>query len=152
MYLDRKSPENAGVLAYLCLDAGTRKNPSIEPPPSGSTWHYGSHPDIIEYLWESLAPQLAADCRALVCGKPALVSPRRGVIFAVALGTEFALRLPPAEFALAQAAGTELVHHSRTAQVTLDLPARFGTHWVFGSFDPRESEWCVAALEFAERA
>jgi len=152
MNLDRQSSENAGVLAYLCLEAGTRKHPSIEPPPSGSTWQYGSHPDIIEYLWETLAPQLSADCRALVCHKPALVSPRRGIIFAIALGTEYALRLPPAEFGLAQAAGAELVHHYRTAHVMLDLPAQFGSHWVFGSFDRREPEWCVAALEFAERA
>lgn len=151
MHLDRNSPHNTGVLDYLCRDHTKRKNPSIEPPPSGSMWHYGSHPDIIEHLWESLAPHLSDDCRALVCNKPALVSPQRGIIFAVALGTEYALRLPPPEFALAVAAGAEVVHHYRTAEVTLDLSARFGPHWVFGSFDRREPEWCAAALQFAEK-
>jgi hypothetical protein len=43
-----------------------------------------------------------------------------------------------------------LVHHYNTVDVTLDLAARFGPHWLFGALDPREPEWCVAALEFAE--
>ena len=152
MHLDRESPHNTGVLDYLCRDRAERKDPTIDAPPSGSTWHYGSHPDITEYLWDSLAPHLSAECRALVCSKPALVSPQRGIIFGVALGTEYALRLPPPEFTLARAAGAEVVHHYRTAHVTLDLPNRFGPHWLFGSFDRREPEWCIAALQFAEEA
>jgi hypothetical protein len=60
------------------------------------------------------------------------------------------MRLAPPEFALARAAGAEVVHYYQTAGVTLDLGARFGPHWVFGAFDPREPEWCAAALKFAE--
>jgi hypothetical protein len=112
----------------------------------------GSHPEITEYLWESLAPGLSAECRALVHGTPALVSPEKGIVFAAALGTEYGLRLPLEEFALARAAGAELVHDYRTAGVTLDLPDRFGAHWIFGNFDPREPEWCSAALRFAEQS
>ncbi len=84
-------------------------------------------------------------------GTPALVSPERGIIFAVALGTEYGMRLPPEELALARTAGAELVHEYRTTAVTLDLPARFGTGWVFGNFDRREPQWCIAALKFADQ-
>lgn len=112
----------------------------------------GSHPEIVDYLWDSLAAHLLVDCRAVVCGRPSLVAPTRKVIFAVPLGTEYGLRLPPAEFALARAAGAEIVHHYRTVDVTLNLAERFGPHWLFGVFDRREPHWCVAALEFAEAA
>ena len=118
---------------------------------SGSTWQLGSHPDIVEHLWGTLAVRLPAECRALVHGTPALVSPESGTIFAVALGTEYSLRLPPAEFALARAEGAELVHEYHTVGVTLDLPARFGAGWIFGNFDSREPEWCVSALRYAEQ-
>jgi hypothetical protein len=80
------------------------------------------------------------------------VSPETGTIFGLTLGTEYGLRLPPAEFALARAAGAELVHEYQTVGVTLDLPTCFGAHWIFGNFDRREPEWCVAALQFAEQS
>jgi hypothetical protein len=43
------------------------------------------------------------------------------------------------------------VHEYRTVGVTLDLQAQFGAGWIFGNFDRRESEWCVAALRYAEQ-
>ena len=154
MNLDLTSSANRGVLQYLSRDQRQRNRPAIEAwnTRSKSTWEHGSHPEIVEHVWESLAAGLTADCRALVYGTPALVSPRKGTIFAVALGTEYGMRLPPAEFASARAAGAELVHEYRTVGITLDLPARFGAHWIFGNFDPREPEWCVAALQCAERS
>jgi hypothetical protein len=150
MHLDLESPTNRGVLDYLRVNK--REVLGIEQVTSvtESTWSHGSHPDIVEHLWEHLAPHLPVDCRAVVCGNPALVAPSRGVIFAVAMGTEYALRLRPTEFALARAAGAEVVHTYDTVGVTLSLPDRLGPHWVFGRFDEREPEWCKAALEFAE--
>jgi hypothetical protein len=138
------------VLEYLCRD-GKPKKPLIEPATAlKSAWHTGSHPDIVDYLWESVAQRLPAECRAVICGTPALVAPVSGVIFAAALGTEYGMRLPPAQFGLARAAGAELVHEYRTVKVRLDLPQTFGMGWVFGLFDRREPEWCVAALKYAE--
>jgi hypothetical protein len=153
MHLDSRSPANRGVLEYLTRHQQGRNAPPIEPwnARSGSTWGLGSPSDIIEHLWESLGAVLPAECRGRVHGTPGLVSPQSGTIFAVALGTEYGLRLPPAEFALARAAGAELVHEYRTVGVTLDLQAQFGAGWIFGNFDRRESEWCVAALRYAEQ-
>lgn len=150
MHLATEHPSNKGVIEYLCRE-GKPKKPLIEPATaSKSTWHTGSHPDIVEYLWNSAAQRLPPACRALVCGTPALVSPVSGVIFAAALGTEYGLRLPPTEFALARAAGAEMVHDYQTVHVRLDLPRAFGVGWVFGLFDRREPEWCLAALRYAE--
>ena len=152
MHLDPQHPSNLKVIHYLCRNADGWTGPLFEPAlsPSKLKPRPGSHPDIVEHLWESLASLLPAECRALVCGSPALVAPTSGVIFAVPLGTEYGLRLPPAEFALARAGGAEVVHYYRTAGVTLDLADSFGPHWIFGRFERRKPEWCVAALEFAE--
>ena len=150
MRLAAEHPSNKGVIEYLCRESSPKK-PLIQPATAlKSTWHTGSHPDIVEYLWESVAPHLPADSRAAVCGTPALVSPGTGVIFAVALGTAYGLRLPPAEYDLARAAGAETVHHYSTIKVRLDLSQTFGAGWVFGLFDQREREWCLAALKYAE--
>jgi hypothetical protein len=151
MRVDAEAAENRGILDYLCR-GGKSSSPLLAPPGELPRLRerFGSHPDIVQYLWDRIALGLRTDCRAVVYGTPALVSPERGVVFAVPLGTEYGLRLPPAEFELARAAGAEIVHYYRTAGVTLDLAARFGAGWVFGTFDRREPEWCAAALEFAE--
>jgi hypothetical protein len=153
MRVDVEAPANRGVLDYLS-DSGKRRSPLLAPASSltGPRNRFGSHPEIIEYLWDQLAARLPVDCRAVVYGTPALVGPQRGLLFAVALGTEYGLRLPPTEFALARASEAEVVHHYRTAGVTLDLAHRFGPAWVFGTFHRREPEWGAAALEFAEAA
>ena len=151
MRVDVEAPANRGVLDYLS-ESGKWRSPVLASVDALATSRerFGSHPDIVEYLWDHIAPRLRVDCRALVYGTPALVAPQRGLVLAVALGTEYGLCLPPPSFSLARAAGAEVVHYYRTAQITLDLADRFGTGWVFGTFDRREPEWCAAALEFAE--
>ena len=150
MRLDLDHPSNRGVLEYLGRNH-PKQPPAFEPVPGPTPQRpTGSHPDIVAHLWD-LAAVLPVDCRGLVCGGAVLLAPSRGVIFAAALGTEYALRLPPAEFTLARSAGAEVIHHYRTVDITLDLATRFGPHWLFGNFDRREPEWIRPALEFAER-
>ena len=152
MRLEPDHPSNRGLLEYLGRNHPSQP-PSLElvsDPATLSQRPTGSHPDIVDHLWD-LAASLPLDCRALVYGGAVLVAPSRGVIFAAALGTEYALRLPPAEFALARSAGAEVIHKFRTVDITLDLAERFGPHWLFGNFDRREPEWIRAALDFAER-
>jgi hypothetical protein len=153
MRVDAEAAENRGVLEYLS-DGGKHRSPVLAGPSAlaKSRERFGSHPDIVQYLWDEIAPRLHTDTRAVVYGTPALVAPERGLVFAVALGTEYGLRLPPSEFAQARAAGAEVVHTYRTVGVTLDLAERFGPGWVFGTFDKREPDWFAAALEFAEAA
>lgn len=151
MNFDPDHPSNRGVLEYFGCNHRDQ-HPSFKPmvdAEASEQQSTGSHPDIVEHLWD-LAAALPVDCRALLYGRAVLIAPARGLIFAAALGTEYGLRLRPAHYALARSAGAEVIHNYRTAHVTLDLAQQFGPHWLFGNFDRREPEWCRAALEFAE--
>src|ERR1700737_598622 len=54
----------------------------------------GTHPDLVTRLWK-LNEALPEDCRWVVYGRPALVHPLSGTIFAYASGTlGYAIRLP----------------------------------------------------------
>ena len=142
-------PENAGALAYLAhgrpVSDATFGPPSAEVDPH----HLGTHPSVVTQLWDVLNRALPADARWLVFDGPALVHPD-GAILAAGIGTQYALRLLPADLGLAVAAGAELVHHFRTVGTTLDLPAIFGPEWVFGRFDDREPGWLLASFRSLE--
>ena len=144
--LDRA--ENAGALRYLAH--GRPAEEAAFGPPSADVdrRHLGTHPDVVERLWGDLNAALPADTRWLVFDGPALVHPG-GVILAAAMGTEYALKLLPDDRASAIAAGAEVVHHFRTVDTTLDLPATFGPGWVFGRFDEREAAWLLASFQAA---
>jgi hypothetical protein len=139
--------ENAGALGYLAhgraaADAG------FGPPPLGvDRLHLGTHPDIVDWLWDKLNAALPVDCRWLVFDGPALVDPASGVILAAGIGTQYALRLLPEDVATAVASGSELVHAFRTVGAALDLPATFGSDWVFGRYQAREQGWLRARYE-----
>ena len=140
-------PENAGALLYLAH--GRPAAGSGFGPPTGDIDRHrlGSHPDVVDRLWDALNAALPADARWLVFDSPALVHPMSGVILAAAIGTQYALRLLPDNRAFALAGGAELVHTFRTVGTTLDLPATFGPDWVFGSWDDREPAWVSASYE-----
>ncbi len=138
--LDR--PENAGALAYLAHGRPADEADSGPPIPDVDRWHLGTHPDIVERLWDVLNGALPADARRLVYDGPALVHPS-GVLLGAGVGTQYVLRLRPPHHLLAIAAGAEVVHHFRTVDTTLDLAAIFGPDWVFGRFDEREPDWLL---------
>ena len=117
------------------------------PGPDTDTWRLGAHPDIVEHLWTRLNAALPVDCRFLVADTAALADPRSGLILAVALGTQYALRLSGEGLVAALDAGYETRHEFRTVGRTLDLEATFGTGWVFGRNDGREGPWLAATVE-----
>jgi hypothetical protein len=144
-------PENAGPLRYLAHGRDAAEGTFGPPPPDVDRFHLGTHPDIVDLLWDALNAALPSDCRWLVCDVPALVQPESGVILAAGIGTQYALRLLPEDAAAAVEAGAELVHAFQTVGTTLDLPATFGAGWVFGRFEEREAGWLLASyLEHAE--
>jgi hypothetical protein len=140
-------PENARALSYLAhgrpaADAG------FGPPPAGvDRLHLGTHPDIVDWLWDTLNAALPVDCRCLVFDGPALVDPVSGLILAAGIGTQYALRLLPEDVAAAVAHGSELVHRFHTVGTALDLPANFGSDWVFGRYHEQEPAWLRARFE-----
>jgi hypothetical protein len=140
-------PENAGALLYLAHGRPAAESGFGPPADDVDRRHLGSHPDIVDRLWDALNGVLPVDARWLVFDSPALVHPASGVILATAIGTQYALRLLPEDRAEALLAGAELVHSFRSVGTTLDLPATFGPLWVFGSWDDREPTWLRASFE-----
>jgi hypothetical protein len=140
-------PENAGPLAYLSHGRAVADAGFGPPPADVDRLHLGTHPGVVDWLWDELNAALPTDCRWLVFDGPALVHPGSGVILAAGIGTQYALRLRGADLAAAIAGGSELVHAFKTVGMSLDLPATFGAEWVFGRFDDREPAWLRARYD-----
>lgn len=147
--LDRA--ENVGALKYLAHDRAAAEASFGPPPPDVEPGRLGTHPTVVQWLWDDLNAALPSDARWLVFDGPALVHPG-GTILAAAMGTQYALRLLPDDRAAAISAGAEVVHHFRTVNTTLELPATFGPDWVFGRLDEREAEWLLASYQAIGRA
>jgi hypothetical protein len=143
--------ENSGALRYLAHGRPAAEATFGPPPDDVDSRHLGTHPTVVDRLWEDLNHALPVDARWLVFDGPALVHPG-GTILAAAMGTQYALRLLPGDRAAAIAAGAEVVHHFQTVGTTLDLPATFGPEWVFGRFDEREPNWLLASYQAIGRA
>ena len=142
--LDRA--ENAGALAYLAHGRPAHEADSGPPTAAVDRLHLGTHPVVVDRLWEALNGALPVDARWLVYDGPALVHPS-GVILAAAIGTQYALRLLPGDRAAAIAAGAEVVHSFRSVGTSLDLTSTFGPEWVFGRLDEREPAWVRNSYE-----
>jgi hypothetical protein len=139
--LAAEHPENAGVLAYLARDGGGARAPIARPSAVPDPYQgCGSHPDIVERVWDDLGRNCPRAARALVFGTPALVHPTAGIVAAAALGTQYALRLARARLAEADRRGLRSVHTYATSRVTLDL-ATFGPCWRFGGWLAEERGW-----------
>jgi hypothetical protein len=148
VHVARDRPENAGVLRYLGLGRGLEHLPVGESAETADRLHLGTHPLVVARLWDVLNAELPADGRCVIYGSPALVEPLSGIVLAIGIGTQYALRLRPPDRSLAVAAGAEVVHTFRTTGGTLDLATTFGEDWTFGTDDPREPQWLAAAAAF----
>lgn len=134
------NPANAGVLRYL--GGGDPQAVTVNrPTPETDTWHLGAHPDVVERLWTHLDAALAEDCRVLLNGGAALAHPDTGLILALALGTQYAIRLTDEGLQRALDAGYRTRHEFRTVGRTLDLAETLGPGWVFGRHAPDEGSW-----------
>ena len=170
MRVSLEHPANAGVLRHLRRTwqdrhggaPGTDESRTSVPgdariaasasPEDVSDPYYtlGSHPDLVERLWDELGGRLPERCRWVVYGQPALVHPRSGIVFGFTAGTHtYALRLPDAERGLALQRGAP-VGHTYGDGSRLDL-ARLGDDWILGKWFPEEPAWCLAAYEHAGR-
>jgi hypothetical protein len=146
-------PDNAGVLRHLVRGwNGERIGPSVSPADvADPDMTLGTHPDLVQRLWDELGARLPAPCRWVVYGRPALVHPRTGLVFGFAGGTHtYGLRLPPAEHAEAVRAGARR-EHTYSDGSRLDAAA-LGAEWVLGGWLRQEPDWCLAAYAHAARA
>ena len=126
--------------------------PPSEAPAAVKDPYYtlGTHPDLVEQLWDKLTTYLSVDCRWVVYRRPVLVHPTSGIVFAFATGTHlYALRLSEPERAEAKRLGAVRRYEVR-GSLALDLD-EVGDAWVFGGWRAEEPRWCAAAYGFAER-
>ena len=110
----------------------------------------GTHPDIVERMW-ALDTGLPQSCRRAFWGKPALVHPETGVVFAVGFWTiGYVMRLPPQILKDASPEQANARARGNPGQ-SFDISAA-GPEWRFVSSAAPESEWCRAAYDFAGQA
>jgi hypothetical protein len=150
LHIDFEHPVNARVLTLLrSRDPGTRLPPSAAPDEVTDPYYtLGTHPDLVERLWDKLGGILPVDCRWVVYGRPVLAHPQTGIIFGLASGTlVYALRLPELERAEAIANGSKRTHTYSNGSV-LNVE-EIGDEWVLGSWLSSEAAYCLAAYRLA---
>jgi hypothetical protein len=142
----------ARVDELMARIAGNPHKPS--PPLSQSLeavddprYGFGTHPEIISRLWK-LDESLPQRCQWVFWGRPALVQPDTGVVFAVGYGNiGLGMRLPPDILRQAvpeQAAAVVTRNPGRAFDIS---PA--GPEWRFVRQRAPEAAWCLAAYQFA---
>jgi hypothetical protein len=142
MNLDEHHPLNQPLLDRLRERMSGRAD--IEPitPPTAHADPYagaGSHPDVVERVWDELGGSLPKDCRTLVYDTPALVEPQSGVVIALAFGTAYALRVPARSLAVALAAGCK-AEQRWTGGGSSVARDEFGEGRLFGAWVAMETE------------
>jgi hypothetical protein len=145
------TPRNRVVLAYLrrSVPPNPVPRPAVISPedaedPYAAT---GAHPEVVQRVWDELGRSLPVACGRVVHSTPALLHPKTGTIFALALGTGYALRLPPAliEAAISGGARTSVRY---TDGSDLNAPRDLGNDWVLGAWLPAEPGWCAKAFDY----
>lgn len=142
-----RQPANAALVRYF-----ERSSPKVDeavPRPDKAEYLYaGSHPDVVERVWDRLGQALPPEARRVVLGTPALLHPGSKIVLVVAMGTQYAIRLPAAVRATGLPVGirTETVWGGG---VRMSLTEDFGPEWVFGGYDAREMDWVRQAFDEA---
>lgn len=147
-FIDEALAANDGVLGYL-RRRNERGLPLCVAPEASDFDPYlalGSHPDVVEHLWKTLASRLPEETHCVALGVPALADPETGLVLAVALGTSYALRCHPVSRAQASEAGLPSVQEY--TGTSLDAAAIFGNDWLFGRFHDREPEWLEGSFSY----
>lgn len=149
--LNTADPANRRVIDFFARH-DQRDEPLDEPAYYPPIERLTTHPDGIERVWKGLGSKLPAECARFVRGVPCLVHDRSGIVLAFALGTAYAFRLPPPEFAAALSADASAVQKWSGGSVT-DLSEDLGPDWLWGKWAAEaESGWIAAAYAAFDRA
>jgi hypothetical protein len=139
--VDAKHPANQGVHKGMI-----RTSETLVAPPRYPFHKSGTHPDVVERVWEELGFVLPRGSRCMLYGRPALADPATGVVFVVCFGTQYALRLPPD--AIPKERRTKAWSTTRWSDGgTMNVQKALGPDWVFGRWKPVEAEWLRAVYE-----
>ena len=156
MVFDAANLKNCDIVRYL------RKTDDCSPENVASPYlMLGTHPDLVERLWDKLTATLPTDCRWVVGNRPVLVRKDSGIAFGVAVGTAFyALRLPQSSRVELQEAKRALVERwatehglsgdDRQHYLAVQLKeCPVGPEWISGIWLAEEIELCVRAYHWA---
>ena len=154
MSIQLENPANRGIIAYFeRLNGDSRPEPLLSVPPDAVTRPYetlGTHPDLVQRLWDELTVLLPVDCKWVLMGLPVLAHPESGVVFGFATGTHrYGLRLSQADREAALTGGMR--EDIPTGQEQTASVLEIGPEWVFGWWSKDEELWCLSAYEFAGR-
>ena len=142
----RKHGREVPELAENALNRAAFSYVAPDEPRRGRNayWETGSHPDIVERVWDELGAAMPEPASFLVGGRPVLAHPRSGAILAFPGGTAYALWLTPPDVA-----STPLATVCRWSNGSeTDLRATIGEGWFWGAFDECEAGWCRAAFDW----
>ena len=148
MYIDQTHGLNKKPLEYLMRGMKKKNNPiiakwnSVPDPYMGQ----GSHPDVVERVWDVIGESLPRDCRCLIYGTPALVHPESGILLAFCNGTTYCIRLNEELFDEALKAGAK-TYQKWSYGGDMDTLRELETYWIFGLWSKRETEWCHVIYE-----
>ncbi|MCL5773016.1 MAG: hypothetical protein M1536_01355 [Firmicutes bacterium] len=111
----------------------------------------GTHPDVVERLWDEITVNLPESCRWVIYGTAVLVHPVSGIIFGWAEGTHvYTLRLPDKVLEEALRAGAKRIHSFSSSKIILRL-SLIGEEWILGGWLEAEKEWCLQAYNYAAK-
>ena len=146
-------PRNSIVLAYLTRPHRDRVPlPTVVRPEEVDDpyMRLGAHPEVVQRIWDELGEGLPRDCRRVVYSSPALVHPKNGTIFVLALGTGYGLRLPPPLVEVAIRCGAR-ISVRYTDGDDMNTRRDLGRDWVLGAWLTAETRWCTKAFEYFGR-
>jgi len=142
MFIDTVNVRNQGVLKYLgrgekSLNAVIAERNSVKDPYLSQ----GSHPDIVQRVWDEIGAILPKKCRCLIYGTPAIVHDRTGIVIAICNGTQYNLRLTADDLreAIAKGAATQTRWSNGEVMDSLEV---LGADWIFGGWYKEEDRWC----------
>lgn len=141
-------PLNQGVLKYLSREEKSQKPPIAEPDSVVDPYMgQGSHPDIVQRVWDELGANLPRKCRCLIYGTPSLIHDRAGIVIAICNGTQYNLRLIYDDFqaAIAKGASTRTRWSNGSEMNSL---TELGDDWIFGGWFKEEIQWCRNTYDY----
>lgn len=152
MFIDTATTRNQGVLKYLGR-AGKAVTAVIAEPSRAKDPYLsqGSHPDIVQRVWDEIGAILPGACRCLFHGTPALVHDRTGLVIAICNGTRYNLRLTAPDLCDALAKGATTQTRWSTG-ATMDAREVLGPDWIFGGWFQEEDRWCRNTYDAQEAA
>jgi hypothetical protein len=149
MKLDPAHPWNVGLVRACSTRIGDDRRPvaPIMKPKAGINpyWDLGSHPEVVERLWDTLGARLREECRAVIYGAPGLVDPASGAVLALAYGTGYVIRIPNRRMEAAVQAGFTAEQRWSDGTYT-NIAHLFGQGWMFGRWLPQEVDWIAEAI------